>query len=129
MASSTKHHVYTSKQVTRYLTHIGFVDQLESSRTEYSESTKAYLTELQRSHLTFVPFGNIALHYSTHHTISLDPEELYESIVVKRRGGYCMEVNCFFASMLRSLGFNVYSGGARVNMGNKSHDEIAYMGW
>ena len=129
MADIAKYHVYTPKQVTRYLVHISMVDQLDSSPTEYSESTIAYLTELQRNHLASVPFANIALHYSTSRTISLDPEELYESIVIKRRGGYCMEVNCLFGSMLRSLGFNVYSGGARVNIGDESHEKIAYMGW
>lgn len=39
------------------------------------------------------------------------------------RGGYCMENNCFFGTILRSIGFDVYSVGARV----KSPD--GYGGW
>lgn len=39
------------------------------------------------------------------------------------RGGYCMENNCFFGTILRSIGFDVYSAGARV----KSPD--GYGGW
>ena len=130
MTNSTKYHVYTSEQVDRYLVRISLWDQLRpSSPTDDSEETKAYLTKLQRHHLGAVPFENIALHYSTHHTISLDPETLYEKIVINGRGGYCMEGNCLFGSILRSLGFNVYSGGARVNMAHSSNGEIAYMGW
>lgn len=49
--------------------------------------------------------------------ISLEPDDLYEKIVVKKRGGYCMEVNCFFGIVLRSLGFEVYSSGGRVSRG------------
>jgi len=39
------------------------------------------------------------------------------------RGGYCMENNRFFATILHSLGFDVYSVGARV------HTPNGYNGW
>jgi len=39
------------------------------------------------------------------------------------RGGYCMENNRFFATILHSLGFDVYSVGARV------HTPHGYNGW
>ena len=130
MTSSTKYHVYTPEQVDRYLDHISLGHQLKlSSPIDDSEATKAYLTKLQRHHLAAVPFENIALHYSTHHTISLDPEDIYQKIVINGRGGYCMEVNCLLGSILRSLGFNVYSGGARVNVAFSTNGEIAYAGW
>jgi len=74
-----------------------------------------FLTQLQQHQLCTVPFENLSLHYSSHHTISIDAEYLYSKIVGNGRGGYCMENNCFFGTVLRTLGFTVYSAGARVN--------------
>lgn len=62
-----------------------------------------------------VPFENLALHYSPHHSITLDPDFLFDKIVERKRGGYCMENNCFFGTVLRTLGFTVVSIGARVS--------------
>ncbi|KUI53100.1 Arylamine N-acetyltransferase 1 [Cytospora mali] len=99
---------YTEDQLKLYFQHINYpktthpIDQLE------------FLKGLQRHHLCRVPFDSVALHYSPHRLLSLDPEDLFQKIVVKSRGGYCMEVNTFFAMVLRSLGFAVYSAGARV---------------
>jgi len=61
-----------------------------------------------------VPFENLSLHYSKLPGISLDTEDLFEKIVERRRGGYCMEVNCFFATVLDTLGYEVVPTGARV---------------
>lgn len=33
---------------------------------------------------------------------------LYEKIVLRRRGGYCFELNSLFNALLRALGFNTY---------------------
>ena len=46
----------------------------------------------------------------------MDADELYEKLVERKRGrgGYCMENNYFFGTVLRSLGFGVYSAGAKV---------------
>ena len=37
----------------------------------------------------------------------LNDEALFEKIVVRRRGGFCYELNGLFAMLLRSLGFDV----------------------
>ena len=75
-----------------------------------------FLRILQIHQLSKVPFENLSIHYSAHHTVSLDADTLYEKIVgnARGRGGYCMENNCFFGTILRTLGFKVYSAGARV---------------
>lgn len=62
-----------------------------------------------------VPFENLALHYSTHHSVLLDLDFLFEKMVTRGMGGYCMENNRFFATILRTLGYTVLSGGARVS--------------
>lgn len=98
-----------------------------------------YLTALQRSMLTSVPFENLELHYSPTHVITIEPDALYHKIVTQGtgRGGYCMENNAFFVTLLRSLGFSTYSVAARVNMLNSANlppgtprEEIErYTGW
>lgn len=62
-----------------------------------------------------VPFENLALHYSTHHSVILDRDVLFEKMVIGGKGGYCMENNLFFATVLRTLGYAVLSTGARVS--------------
>lgn len=99
---------YTKHQLTQYFDHISY------PRSEHPESQLRFLTELQRHHLARVSFDSIALHYSPHRLLSLDAEDLFQKIVLNGRGGYCMEVNAFFAAVLRSIGFSVYSAGGRV---------------
>lgn len=76
-----------------------------------------YLDKLIRHQLCNVPFENLDLHYSTVKGVSLDPDHVFHKVVERRagRGGYCMQNNSFFATVLRSLGFEVYSAGARVS--------------
>ena len=111
--------LYDRMQLETYLDHvkvphsIGEVNNLQNLRT------------LQQHQLANVPFENLAIHYSPHRTVSLDPHVLYDKIVTRGRGGYCMEVNCFFGTVLRSLGYTLYPVGARVN---EDKSTIAYLG-
>jgi len=75
-----------------------------------------------------VPFENLALHYSTHHSITLDPECLFEKVVGRGRGGYCMENNCFFGTVLRTLGYAMVSVGARVSNATNGRADGGYTG-
>ena len=67
--------------------------------------TVGTLRELQLAHLLTVPFENLSVHWKQ--PIILDDDSLFEKIVVRRRGGFCYELNGLFAGLLRSLGFNV----------------------
>lgn len=100
--------MYTEAQLDQYFRHIGF------DSNSHAGNTLARLAELQRRHLARVPFENVTLHYSRHRHLSLDLEDLFEKIVLHGRGGYCMEVNTFFAAVLRSLGYTLISSGGRV---------------
>ncbi|KAM0794749.1 hypothetical protein BDR22DRAFT_814679 [Usnea florida] len=111
---------YSPTQLSQYFARIDLPPHLHPTPTittkeTSTETTLALLTTLQKHHLATIPFENLNLHYSTHHTISLDPSSLFEKIVTRRRGGYCMETNTFFAVVLRSLGFRVR--GVRVVWG------------
>jgi len=94
-----------------------------------------FLQALTRHHTSHIPFENLELHYSTHKTITLNPQALYAKIVTQRRGGRCMENNTFFATVLRSLGFHVRDCGGRVSRAMSPYPEVrrqqasTYDGW
>ncbi|KAG9238323.1 hypothetical protein BJ875DRAFT_56148 [Amylocarpus encephaloides] len=130
MASESPISIYATSQIDNYLTHISFPTLKYPKPTSETIQTNAkdaleYLTALQQHHICAVPFENLSLHYSTHRKLSLDKDDLYEKIVGagNRRGGYCMENNLFFGTMLRSLGFDV------VNIGGKVYGSHGASGW
>ena len=94
-----------------------------------------FLQALTRHHTCFVPFENLELHYSSHKTITLNPADLYQKFVTRRRGGRCMENNTFFATVLRSLGFQVRNCGGRVSRAMSPYPDVrrtqaaTYDGW
>ncbi len=63
------------------------------------------LRDLQLSHLLSVPFENLSIH--ANEPILLQDKSLFEKIVLRRRGGFCYELNGLFATLLRQLGFRV----------------------
>ncbi|KAF1845388.1 arylamine N-acetyltransferase 1 [Cucurbitaria berberidis CBS 394.84] len=127
MAAEQHRSAYSKEQMARYL------DRLKLPHGERHfdvaafnpNDALAYLALLQKHHLAEIPFENLTLHYSVHRQVSLHPEELFKKIIGDNngRGGYCMENNGLFGTLLHSLGFNVYSAGARV------FDHGQWTGW
>lgn len=116
--------IYTESQLLQYYKQISlpqkYIDRLTTSAKEVTASSTEGLTilaALQRYQLASVPFESLELHYSPHHTISIEPQHLFEKIVARNagRGGYCMENSCLLGTVLRSIGYEVFSVGARVN--------------
>lgn len=110
---------YTGEQIKAYLSYISF--PVTKYKTITAESARIeddldYLSALQKYQLSHVPFENLLLHYSKERLISLDQDDLFEKIVASRngRGGYCMQNNTFFGTVLQTLGFEVIPTGARV---------------
>ena len=92
----------------------------------------ATLTTLQTHHLGTIPWGDVVLHYSTSKCVSLDAEQVFEKIVTKRLGGYCMEVNNFYSTVLRSLGVKLYLTGGRISNAVDApgrRDPEGFAGW
>lgn len=83
--------------VDRYLARIG-----HSGRRDVSLATVA---ELQRAHLTRVPFENLHVYYRR--GVRVDADWSFAKIVEQRRGGWCYELNGCFGTLLRALGFTV----------------------
>ncbi|KAK9386037.1 arylamine N-acetyltransferase 1 [Lipomyces mesembrius] len=105
---------YSVAQLNQYYEHISLPS---SHRNATAKDGLPFLTVLTKYQLAGIPFENLELHYSPRHSISLDPQHLFHKMIARgtNRGGYCMESNCLFATVLRSLGFIVYSVGARVS--------------
>jgi N-hydroxyarylamine O-acetyltransferase len=70
------------------------------------------LRELQLHHLWAVPFENLSIHSAE--PIILNDAALFDKIVVRRRGGFCYELNGLFAALLHQLGFDVQMLSASV---------------
>ena len=136
------HPRYSLADLRSYFTRIGLPQQYTDSPI-LTDATKAdrreyglpFLHALTRHHTCSVPFENLELHYSAHKTISLDPAHLYKKFVHQRRGGRCMENNTFFATVLRSLGFDVRNCAGRVARSMSPYAEVrrnqsqTYDGW
>jgi len=77
-----------------------------------TKPTAETLGALHRAHLLTVPFENLDIHIKRR--IVLNEAALYDKIVLKKRGGFCFELNGLFANLLREMGFRVTTFGAAV---------------
>lgn len=84
-------------EVRAYLDRIGHDGPVDGSA--------ATLAELQERHLLTVPYENLDILHRI--PLSLEIQDLIEKIVVRRRGGYCFELNALFGWLLRELGYPV----------------------
>ncbi|BCY12211.1 arylamine N-acetyltransferase [Actinoplanes sp. L3-i22] len=93
--------------VTAYLDRIG----LPRPATPDDDSLRA----LSWAHQAAVPFENLSIHLGE--PISLDPADLFDKVVRRRRGGFCYELNGLFALLLADLGHAVDRVASRVHRG------------
>lgn len=87
-----------------YFARIGWIGPLDPA--------EATLAALHEAHLLAVPFENLDIGLGRE--IVLDLDRLHDKLVVRRRGGFCYELNGFFASLLAGLGFDLDLLSARV---------------
>ena len=90
--------------VAAYLEWIGFGGPPQIDR--------ATLAQLQRLHMTAVPFENLFITQGIH--LPTDAESSYDKIVRQGRGGWCFELNGAFGALLEAIGFRVTLLGAAV---------------
>lgn|SRR5215813_13885068 len=90
--------------VEAYLRRIGYNGPRHPSATT--------LRNLHRQHLFTVPFENLDVGLRT--PIILNPDALFDKIVIHKRGGFCYELNSVFHDLLAALGFRVEMLSARV---------------
>ncbi|KAH8671907.1 hypothetical protein BGZ60DRAFT_23020 [Tricladium varicosporioides] len=122
---------YTPSQVRLYEAHISLPQQFRTTSSSPPIHNLAYLTALHIHQISSAPYENLILHYSSHHSVSLDPQALFKKIVEDKRGrgGYCMENSILFNHMLRALGWEVYMAGVRIRPRVGGVPVGAYIGW
>ncbi len=94
--------MYTQDQIQQYFNRIKY--------TGTTEKTLENLSLLQRGHLYNIPYEN--LDQMNGIPLSLDPEALFNKIILGSRGGYCFETQGLLYYLLLSLGYDVvqYAG-------------------
>lgn len=93
--------ILNENQLKQYFTRIGLRYEDYKDR----ELDSQLLKELSIAHSVTVPFENLDILAGK--LISLKEEDLFEKIIIQRRGGNCFELNGLCAVLLRSLGFGV----------------------
>ncbi len=101
--------------VDRYLERIGCRGPLAP--------TLDTLRRLHLLHMRTVPFENLSVRRGE--PIVLDERLLFEKIVVRRRGGFCYELNGLFAALLEAIGFRVARLAGRVGPSGIAFDHMA----
>ncbi len=76
------------------------------------EPSLRVLRAIQGLHVRKIPFENLNILLGR--GINLDPVALEQKLVREQRGGYCFEQNTYLMHVLRALGFQVTTLGARV---------------
>lgn len=97
-----------------------YLERIEATHTDCS---LADLDNLILSHQLMVPFEDLDSNYYKK-PVSCSIEDLFQKIVVNRRGGYCFEQNALFVSLLNALGYKAYSGKAKVIRNKDIHSPI-----
>ncbi|THU83475.1 cysteine proteinase [Dendrothele bispora CBS 962.96] len=85
------------------------------------------LNIITRLYLVAFPFESTTIHYSTHHSMDVSPQGLYQRLVIERNGSYCYGLNGLLLWMLLGMGYRAYSGQARVNTTPNGWDTPRYI--
>lgn len=104
-------------QIEQYLKRINFHQNLND--------TKLTLMALHQAHMQSVPFENLDIHLD--HKIHLSLPRLFEKIVIKKRGGFCYELNYLFGALLNASGFQVSLLSAQVFDGDVPGREFDHL--
>ena len=89
----------------KYLERIGYEDEVKPDRE--------CLEKLMECQLCSIPFENLES-FEEGKVPSLESSDIYEKIVVRKRGGYCFELNKLFYELLDKLGFRVMPVAVRI---------------
>ncbi|KAL4438533.1 hypothetical protein ABPG77_000181 [Micractinium sp. CCAP 211/92] len=100
----------TAAEVDAYLQRIRWGD------SDTPQPSLEVLARLMRLHQLAIPFENASMHVpELKAPISIELSAVFAKLVVSgRRGGWCYEQNGLFSAVLRTLGFDVVDGAARV---------------
>ncbi|KAH1181367.1 hypothetical protein KIL84_005093 [Mauremys mutica] len=91
--------------IEEYLARIGY----KGSHEKHDLET---LTAIFQHHIRAVPFENLSIHCGE--IITLDLDQVYNKIVRKKCGGWCMEHNQLLCWVLKTLGYDTTLLGAYI---------------
>ncbi len=94
-----------------------YLQRIGLSGTEIKADRES-LDRLVHAQLCHVPFENMDV-WGRGECPSLEVEALFNKIVLRRRGGYCFELNSLFNALLKNLGFDTYMVIAHVMAGRE----------
>lgn len=97
----------------KYLERIGYCSEIKA--------TKEVLFLLQQKHLLSIPFENLDIHYGI--KIDLKLQNIFEKVVVNKRGGFCYELNSLFNELLKAIGFITFLISGRVYVENDTYGQ------
>ena len=102
-----------------YISLISITDKPSSSL----QPNKETLALLQLSHLLTIPFENLDVVQKK--SISIDLSDIFEKLVINKRGDYCFEMNTLLSAAFVEIGFKVKPVLARVRW-NRHHIHISF---
>ena len=82
--------------IKKYLDRIGYNGEVKPA--------PEVLGALQKNHLLNIPFENLDIHYNN--PIILDTKRFFNKIILRKRGGFCYELNGLFYMLLIEFGFD-----------------------
>lgn len=85
------------------------------------------LCALMHAHLTHIPFENLDA-WDRGEAPLLGIPDIFDKVVIRRRGGWCFELNALFKALLDALGFETYTVGARVMVGRDYFPAVSHRG-
>ena len=100
-----------------------YLDRIGISQVR--KPTLEFLDEVIYAHQCNIPFDNLDI-CDKGLSPSLAKADLFDKIVVRKRGGYCFELNSLFFSLLQGLGFDVVPAMARVLLRPIPHPAITH---
>uniref|UniRef100_A0A3B3ZVG3 arylamine N-acetyltransferase n=2 Tax=Periophthalmus magnuspinnatus TaxID=409849 RepID=A0A3B3ZVG3_9GOBI len=89
----------------QYFKRIGFSGSFE-------KPDLATLKLIHKLHVMSIPFENLSIHCGE--KITMDLELVFDKIINRRRGGWCLENNFLFGWVLQKMGYNSTSLGSKV---------------
>lgn len=113
-------------QVDLFLKYIGVPEELH-----HAPPSVSLLKTLHVYMISACPYDNLSIHYNPLHSIVIDPQFVFKKVVLdaRGRGGYCMELAILFNRLLRGMGFDAYTVGARTRDRRDGVPHGDYPGW
>ncbi|XP_061732841.1 arylamine N-acetyltransferase, pineal gland isozyme NAT-10-like isoform X1 [Nerophis ophidion] len=109
MNDTSSAHVYDKMNLEEYFQRIGFCGPRD-------KADLATLKLIHKHHIMSIPFENLNIHCNERNIMDL--EVIFDKVVRRNRGGWCLENNFLFSWVLRELGYGPTMLSSRVFSGS-----------